>query len=474
MARLVCRSNVVIKPDSAVVTAAEVRSGRRSAIDVVKQALDAIQRNNSHLNAFHHAFVDEALADAARIDRLVASGRDPGPLAGVPFAAKSLFDVAGHVTIAGAIARRDMPPARADAFAVAKLRKAGAVLVGTTHMDELACGATGVNPHFGAVCNPLDPRRMTGGSSSGSAAAVAAGLVPISLGSDTNGSIRAPAALCGVWSIKPTFGRVPRTGCLPYADSLDCVGGFAGNVADLVALYESLLGLDGADVRQVRSPVEPCCEPASGGPLRAGLLGGFFASYASEDAWRAVRLVGEQLQAIRTLDLPEGDMQQARSAATILSNVEVAAAHRNLLGVGGETGGEALSPRLRTRLLAGALCADEWYRKALDFQKVFRARMTALFNDFDVLLAPCTPFPAPEFSCPSVTVNGRHLEVATHLGMFTQPISFAGFPVVTVPIMGRSGLPVGVQLIGKAFSEATCIRAAREVEQKLGARPVDA
>lgn len=459
----------MIRTDSAVAIAREVRAGRRSAIEVVRDALDAIERENSRLNAFHQVFADAALAHAARIDRLVASGRDPGPLAGVPFAAKSLFDIAGQVTIAGAIARRDMPPARTDAFVVAKLREAGAVLAGTTHMDELACGATGVNPHFGPVRNPHDLQRMTGGSSSGSAAAVAAGLVPISLGSDTNGSIRAPAALCGVWGIKPTFGRVSRTGCVPYADSLDCVGGFATNVADMAALYESLLGIDEADARQARYPAEPRCEPASGQALRVGLLGGFFSAYASEDAWKAVQRVGEQLQAIRTLDVPESEMQQVRSAATILSNVEVAAAHQGLLGMNGE----ALSPRLRTRLLAGALCADAWYRKALDYQTMFRARMAALFDDFDILLAPCTPFAAPELSHTSVTVNGHQLDAATHLGVLTQPISFAGLPVVTVPMMGRGGLPVGVQLIGRPFAEAMCIRAAREVEQALGLRLTD-
>jgi aspartyl-tRNA(Asn)/glutamyl-tRNA(Gln) amidotransferase subunit A len=437
---------------------------------VVRDALDAIRRENGGLNAFHQVFADEALADAAKIDRRVADGRDPGPLAGVPFAAKSLFDIAGQVTIAGAIARRDMPPARADAFVVAKLREAGAVLVGTTHMDELACGATGVNPHFGAVRNPHDVRRMTGGSSSGSAAAVAAGLVPIALGSDTNGSIRAPAALCGVWGIKPTFGRVSRTGVVPYAGSLDCVGGFATNVADMAALYDSLLGIDDADARQARHPAEPRCEPTSEHPLRVGLLGGFFSSYASEDAWQAVRRVGDQLQAIRTVDMPEREMQQARSAATIVSNVEVAAAHRVLL----DMNGEALSPRLRTRLLAGALCADAWYRKSLDYRTMFRARMAALFDDFDILLAPCTPFPAPEFGHTSVVVNGHQLDAATHLGMFTQPISFAGLPVVTVPIeAARGALPVGVQLIGRPFAEAMCLRAAREVEKKLGPRPTD-
>jgi AtzE family amidohydrolase len=453
----------VARANTAVSTAAEVRAGRLSALQVVRASLDAIEKDNGRLNAFYEVFADEALAGARRIDRIVADGGDPGCLAGVPFAAKSLFDVAGHVTIAGSAARRSAPPASADAFAVRKLREAGAILVGTTQMDELACGATGENPHFGAVRNPWDMERMTGGSSGGSAASVAAGLVPISLGSDTNGSIRAPAALCGVWGIKPSFGRLSRSGCLPYADSLDCVGGFAADVDDLELLYQCLQGRDDADARQLSPSCYPEVVMTPGSSLRVGILGGFFESYASEACWQAARAVGELIGPCRLIDVPDDDMQHARSAATILSNVEVAAAQGALL----KLADEALSARLRTRLLAGALCPQDWYRAALAFQQAFRARVMRWFDTFDILVAPCTPFAAPRFDEDPVMVKGRELQVASHLGMLTQPVSFAGLPVVVVPVCATGSLPVGVQLIGPAWGESICLSAGRMVAEGL-------
>ncbi|SAK89877.1 amidase [Caballeronia catudaia] len=430
----------------AVEIAADVRARRRSAVDVTREALANIERANPAINAFHHVFSDSAMQRAQRIDELIAEGVDPGPLAGVPFAAKSLFDIEGRVTVAGSRARLDAPAALRDADAVASLQNAGAVLVGTTHMDELACGATGENPHFGDVRNPHDAERMTGGSSGGSAAAVAAGCVSLALGSDTNGSIRAPAALCGVWSIKPTFGRLCKRGVLAYADSLDCIGGFAPGVDDLTALYAVLAG-DAAEQR-LRA-------------LRVAVLGGFFETWASREARDAVMQTASVLGPHETIVMPEDEMQLARGAATIISNVEVAAAHAKLL----DAPAEDVSPRLRTRLLAGALTPAAWYARALRYQTRFRARMSRLFGDFDILLAPCTPFSAPRFSDTTIVIGSHALEPAKHLGLLTQPISFAGLPVVTAPVIGDGRMPLGVQLIGAPFDEAACLAAARRIGQ---------
>ena len=426
----------------------DVRAQKRSAVDVTRDALAAIARENAAINAFHHVFFDEALAHAARIDECVAQGIDPGPLAGVPFAAKSLFDIEGHVTIAGSHARLDAPAAPCDADAIASLRHAGAVLVGTTHMDELACGATGENPHFGAVRNPHDIGRMTGGSSGGSAAAVAARCVPLALGSDTNGSIRAPAALCGVWGMKPTFGRLSKRGVLAYADSLDCIGGFARNADDLAALYTALGGHASTGRRN---------------ELRVAVLGGFFETYASRDAWDAVIQAASSFGAFDTIVMPEEDMQLARGAATIISNVEVATAHADLL----DAPDEHVSHRLRTRLLAGSLSPAAWYARALRYQQRFRAHMARLFADFDILLAPCTPFAAPRFSDTTIMVGKHVLEPAKHLGMLTQPVSFAGLPVVTAPVIHEGHLPLGVQVIGAPFDEAACLAAAQCIERSF-------
>ncbi|SAK71218.1 AtzE family amidohydrolase [Caballeronia ptereochthonis] len=426
--------------------AADVRARRRSAVDATREALAVIERENAAINAFHHVFHDEALAHAGRIDALLANGIDPGPLAGVPFAAKSLFDIEGHARIAGSRARLDAPAARRDADAVARLRQAGAVLVGTTHMDELACGATGENPHFGAVRNPHDIECMTGGSSGGSAAAVAAGCVPLALGSDTNGSIRAPAALCGAWGMKPTFGRLSKRGTLPYADSLDCIGGFARNVDDLAAMYAVLDG---------NASNERCDE------RKVAVLGGFFETYASREAWDAVMQTASLLGPHETIVMPEDEMQLVRGAATIISNVEVATAHANLL----DAPAESVSPRLRTRLLAGALSPAAWYARALRYQQRFRMRMSRLFADFDILLAPCTPFAAPRFSDTTIMVGVHALEPAKHLGMLTQPISFAGLPVVTAPVIRPGRMPLGVQVIAAPFDEAACLATARRIEE---------
>ncbi|KXU94631.1 hypothetical protein CR51_26660 [Caballeronia megalochromosomata] len=426
--------------------AADVRARKRSAVDVTCEALAAIERANAAINAFHHVFAAAALEEARRIDTLVARGVDPGALAGVPFAAKSLFDIEGHATIAGSRARLDAPAATRDADAIMRLRHAGAVLVGTTHMDELACGATGENPHFGDVRNPHDIERMTGGSSGGSAAAVAAQCVPLALGSDTNGSIRAPAALCGVWGVKPTFGRLSRRGALPYADSLDSIGGFADSVDDLAALYATL---DGNALKTRHAA------------LKVGVLSGYFETHASRDAWDAVMQTASLFGTYETIDIPEAEMQLVRGAATILSNVEVAAAHANLL----DLPEESVSPRLRTRLLAGALSPATWYAHAQRFQKRFRAHMSRRFADFDILLAPCTPFAAPRFSDATIMVGDHALEPAKHLGMLTQPISFAGLPVITAPVLHESRMALGVQIIGAPFDEAACFAAARHIEQ---------
>jgi AtzE family amidohydrolase len=433
----------------AIDIANDVRAQRCTAVDVTRATLAAIACSNAAINAFHHVFNDIALDEARRIDERIARGIDPGPLAGVPFAAKSLFDIEGRATIAGSRARLDTPAALRDAEAIARLKQAGAVLVGTTHMDELACGATGENPHFGRVHNPHDIERMTGGSSGGSAAAVAAGYVPLSLGSDTNGSIRAPAALCGVWGVKPTFGRLSRRGVLPYADSLDCIGGFAGNVDDLAALYAAL---DGRAVN-VRHDT-----------LSVGILGGYFQRYASRDAWDAVIESASCLGAYEVIDMPDDEIQLARGAATIISNVEVAAAHSKLLDMPDDT----VSPRLRTRLLAGALSPALWHVRALRFQKHFRTRISQLFTRFDILLAPCTPFAAPRFTDAAIMVGDHPLEPAKHLGMLTQPISFAGLPVIVAPVLRDGRMPLGVQIIGAAFDEAACFAAARRIGQGFG------
>ncbi|NTZ88299.1 amidase [Burkholderia metallica] len=434
---------------SALALAAGVRSGRVSAESLVQAVLADIAARDSAINACAHTFDDRARRDALRIDRLVRDGRDPGPLAGVPFLVKWNIDVAGYTTVAGSPARAALPPAVADAPIVARLCAAGAVPLGATQMDELACGATGVNPHYGAVRLPADPTRMTGGSSSGSAAAVAAGYVPLALGSDTNGSIRAPAALCGVWGFRPGDGWLSRAGCVPYADSLDTVGGFANDIDDLAVLYDTLC--------EAHAPrAQPPRDPAA--PLRVAVLTGDFETHADADAQRAVRRAAACLRAGEAVPVASDEVARVREAALVISNVELARAHRGLL----DAPAALVSERLRSRVAAGLATPDSAYRHALACRAAWRARIAALFARYDLLLAAATPCAAPRFTDATVEVNGVALEPAKTLGLLTQPISFAGLPVVSAPCFASGELPVGVQLIGAPGDDAVCFHAARQ------------
>jgi AtzE family amidohydrolase len=251
---------------SAAEAAAAVRAGRRSAKDVAEAALAGVAARDGALNCLTAVTAERARAEAVAVDAAVSAGRDPGPLAGVPVAVKNLFDVEGLATLAGSKIERDKSPAARDAFLLRRLRAAGAVLLGALNMDEYAYGFTTENHHYGPVRNPHDTGRIAGGSSGGSAAAVAAGLAPLALGSDTNGSIRVPASLCGVFGLKPTYGRLSRGGAYLFAASFDHVGPFARDAADLALAYDAAQGADPDDPRSNgarRRRCRRCSTPAS-------------------------------------------------------------------------------------------------------------------------------------------------------------------------------------------------------------------
>jgi aspartyl-tRNA(Asn)/glutamyl-tRNA(Gln) amidotransferase subunit A len=285
---------------SATTIAAGVTAGNWSALAVVEAALGAIEADNPRLNAFTDVLADRARRTAQEIDEKRDAGRPLGPLAGVPFAVKNLFDVSGLATRAGSRINRTRPPASQDAVLIRRLEAAGGVLVGALNMGEYAYDFTGENLHDGPSRNPHDPSRMTGGSSGGSAAAVAGGLVPLALGSDTNGSIRVPAALCGVFGLKPTYGRLPRTGTFPFVDSLDHVGAFARSVEDLTKAYNAMQGYDAGDAACSIRPVESLlCAPQTGrGAMRIGVAGGYFTAGASAVVLEALDRVATALGAV--------------------------------------------------------------------------------------------------------------------------------------------------------------------------------
>jgi AtzE family amidohydrolase len=446
---------------SALAIAAAVRARRVSAHEVTAAALERIAQRDGVLNCFTHVGRDTALADAARIDARVAAGADAGPLAGAPFAVKNLFDVEGLTTLAGSRIFAERPAATRDATAVAALRRAGAVLVGALNMDEYAYGFTTENAHYGPTRNPHDLARVPGGSSGGSAAAVAAGLVPITLGSDTNGSIRVPAAFCGVFGLKPTYGRVSRAGVALFAASFDHVGPFARSVADLAAVFDAIQGPDPADPVCSDAPAVPCA-PHVGREiegLRIAVAGGHFARQATEEALAAVGRVAKALRVTREIELPEP--HRARAAAMIITACEGANLHLPDL----RTRAKDFDPLSRDRFLAGALVPASLYAQAQRFRAWYRARVAELFREIDVLLAPTTPWVAPPIGAPRLaSVGGADVVARSHSGVFTQPLSFIGLPVISVPLATPGALPLGVQLVAAPFREAVLFRVAARLE----------
>lgn len=426
-----------------------------SAVSEAKAALTRIADAQSRLNAFTEVTAERALAQAARVDQ----GAGAGPLSGVPFSVKNLFDIVGVRTLAGAKINRDHPPAEADSPLITALEAAGAVLVGANGMGEYAYDFTGRNVHYGHTLNPHDPARMSGGSSGGSAVAVAAGLVPLALGSDTNGSIRVPASLCGIYGLKPTYGRLSRANSYPFVNALDHLGPFAREVSILASAYDAMQGADHSDPVLAHRPVEPAMpdlyKPLDG--LRVARLGGHFEIGLEGDAAAAVARVGAALGATERVELD--DAARARAAAFVITAAEAGALHRGRLAERAED----FDPETRDRLMAGALAPAAWVDSAQRFRRKFQETARALFERYDVLIAASTPCTAPLVEQKTMMFNGQEVPVRANLGVYTQPISFIGLPVVAVPLK-LSSLPIGVQLIGRPWSEALLLRVAQRLD----------
>ena len=439
---------------------AAVRSGRQTAVDTTRANLDLIGARNGSINAFTAVVAERALAAAARLDDLVQTGRDPGPLAGVCFAVKNLFDVKGLTTLAGSRIDAELPPATRDATLVARLESAGAILVGALNMDEYAFGFSTQNSHYGPTRNPHDLSRIAGGSSGGSAAAVAAGLVPMSLGSDTNGSIRVPAALCGVFGLKPTYGRLSRAGTRLFAASFDHVGPFARSVGDIAAIYDALQGPDPSDPVCAGRPVEPVVPMLVQGTdgLRIALATGYFAGGGHPEVFAATEKAASALNVVRRVNLPEPAL--ARAAAMIITASEGGELHLPDL----KTQAASFDPMTRPLFLSGTVVPAAWYVRAQRFRRWHCRELDTLFRDVDVILAPATPYPAFPIGQRMMEVDGRQVPAAGHLGVFTQPLSFAGLPVLAAPVAGSSALPLGIQIAAAPWREVLVLRVAAAAE----------
>ena len=441
--------------------ATAVRSGGVTAEALVRASLDRIAATDGRINAFTALLQERALHRAHGIDR---TDKAALPLAGVPFAVKNLFDIEGVTTLAGSKIERGKPPATADALLVQRLEAAGAVLVGALNMDEYAYGFTTENSHEGPCRNPHDTGRIAGGSSGGSAAAVAAGQVPLTLGSDTNGSIRVPASLCGVFGLKPTFGRLPRTRSYPFVSSLDHLGPFARSVRDLALSYDAMQGFDAGDPGCARRMVEPVApllaHSAAAHGLRVGILGGWFHEKAQPEAREAVDRVARALGAKRGVELPL--VEAGRAAAFLVTNAEGAALHLPDL----RQRAADFEPLSRDRFLAGALLPAAWVARAQRVRQKYAEAVAHVFHDYDLLLAPSTPCAATPIGAEWFEINGQRLPVRPNMGLLTQPISCIGLPVCAVPVWGvNARLPIGVQLIAPPWREDTALRAAAFLEQ---------
>ena len=474
-----------MRAESAFEIARSVAGGELSAVDAVARSLEAIA--GDRLNAFLRADGERALRDAGALDAARARGEPLGPLAGVPVAVKDNIVTCGTETTAGSRMLAGFVPDH-DAEVVARLRAAGALVVGKTNLDEFAMGSSTENSAFGATRNPWDPARSPGGSSGGSAAAVAAGMVPLALGSETGGSVRQPASFCGVVGLKPTYGRLSRRGLIAFASSLDQVGILARNVRDAALVLRTTAGRDDGDstssARAVPDYLEELETPLPR-PLRLGIPHEYFAEGLDREVEDIVRQAAAALEA-GGAELVPVSLPRTRHAIAAYYLVATAEASANLarfdgIRYGRRSGerddvtslvrasrGEGFGAEVKRRIMLGAHALssgyyEAYYLRAQRVRAVLTADFAAVFERCDLLWTPATPTAAFRL--------GEKIDdpLAMYLSdVYTCSANLAGIPAIVLPA-GRtaSGLPVGVQLMAPPFAEAALLRAAREVERTL-------
>ena len=436
-----------------------------SPVEVTRALLDRIGALQSRLGCFLEVLEHSALSEAREAERRYLAGSPFGPLDGVPVSVKDLFDIAGHRTTAASRILADSV-AKADSAVVERLRAAGAVLVGKTNLHEFAYGPTGVSPHVAPARNPWNPEHVAGGSSSGSAAAVAAGLSFGSVGSETGASVRRPAAFCGVVGLKPTSGRISRHGMLPAAWSLDAVGVFARSVAGARMMMDALAGHDPRDPYSSRRalPSEPSGEGIDG--LRVGVPRAYLADVDAE-ALAAFESVLEALGRLgaKVEDLPLPAVRFTAVTSSIVASSETTAYHLRWLGERPRDYGDDV----RGRLYMGAAISAGEYLLGQRARRLIAAELRDALTRCDLLAAPTAPGPAPRIADGLRAVNDRPLAIGAHHTNLVRLPSLLGLPTISVPCgWSRQGLPLGLQLVGRAFDEATVIRVALAYEQVAG------
>jgi len=462
--------------------ARDVRAGTRTAVSVIDEHLAAIERRDGEIHAFHTVLADEARERAGAIDVAVAAGEDPGPLAGVPIALKDNMCTRGiNTSCSSRILDGWRPPY--DATVVTKLRDAGAVIVGKTNMDEFAMGSSTENSAFGPTRNPLDTSRVPGGSSGGSAAAVAAGFAPLGLGSDTGGSIRQPAALCGVVGAKPTYGAVSRYGLVAFASSLDQIGPFTTTVADAALLLEAITGHDPMDSTSIdRGPLELTPELERGVEgLRVGRItdlpagAGADVTARVDEAFESLERAGATIVDVEvpafTYGLTAYYLIAPAEASSNLARYDGVrfglreeAPDTNAMYIATRTAGFGDEVKRRIMLGTYALSAgyyDAYYGRALKVRRRIADDFARAYEQADVLLTPSSPSVA--FPLGDKTADPYQMYLCD---TYTIPSNLTGHPGISVPYgTGDAGLPVGVQVLAPALADDLMFRVAAELER---------
>lgn len=466
-----------------------VRSGSRTAVSVIEETIRRIDSLNERTNAFRDRFDEEALAAARRIDEQVAAGEDPGPLAGVPVGIKdNITTTEGTVTCGSRMLDGYRSPF--DATVVTRLREAGAIPVGHTNCDEFAMGSSTETCFHGPVRNPWDPSRVPGGSSGGSAAAVSAGLVPLCLGSDTGGSIRQPAALCGCVGLKPSYGRVSRYGLVAFGSSLDQIGPFTRSVEDAILAMEVIAGHDPRDSTSVDRPFSPS-EPRRTGfeGLRVGIPSQYRVPGANEPAVeehieRIIDLLGARGAEVVDIDLPL--TEKGISTYYVIAPAEASSNLARFDGIryGHRTDrktatvdelyaasrAEGFGPEVQRRIMLGTYVLssgyyDAYYNRALQARRLIKEEFDRAFEACDVLLGPTTPTTA-------FSIGSKLDPMSMYMcDIYTVNNNMAGICGISIPAGmgdgGSGGLPIGLHLQANTFNDAELLETARLIESAI-------
>ena len=451
-----------------------IKRGELSPVEVIEAHLSRIRATEPVLNSFITLLPEEAMASARQAERDIRAGRYRGPLHGIPVGLKDLFETGGVRTTSGSRIYDNYVPAE-DCTVAARFREAGAILLGKLNMHQFAYGPTGENPDYGHMHNPWNPEMVSGGSSGGSGSATAAGQCTITTGSDTGGSIRIPAALCGIVGLKPTYGRVSRHGLTPLAWSMDHPGPMVRTVEDAALTMNIIAGYDPRDVASANLPVPDFTASLNGDikGLRIGIPKQYFEAPLDPEVRQSVNDALGHLESlgaeVREVDFPE--FNDAASISTTMLMAEASACFRDLLA----TDGSRLYEPVRLRLEAGLFISAADYLRAQQGRAVFDQAARSLLEDVDLLAGPTEPVTAPPLLQQQVQAGEQEIGTVAALTQYTRPYNVTGFPAISVPCgFSSHGMPIGLQLAGRPFDEETVLRAAHAYEQSTewhGMRP---